>query len=246
MSRNLIFLGSVFFILLIVACKHDVEGLTPPNNGGSTGGQNGGTGGTGGGSSVPCDPSKVYFRQQVLPILVSNCALSGCHDDASHQDGVVLTSYEKVMATADIRPGRPFDSDLYEAITETDPSERMPRPPQNPLNSQQIQLIRQWIEQGAQNLACQSLCDSSNFTYSGAIVHIISNKCQGCHSGVSAQGGINLSTYTGLKAKITDGRLWGAINHLPGFSSMPKNGTKLSECEISQFRRWIDSGSPNN
>jgi hypothetical protein len=172
--------------------------------------------------------------------------MSGCHDDASHQDGVILTSYQKVMNTADIRPGRPGDSELYERITDNDPDDRMPRPPRNPLTAQQIQTVRDWIVQGAQNLSCESMCDSNTFTYSGAIRPLVSNKCMGCHSGTGASGGVDLSTYTGLKVKVTDGRLWGAINHLPGFSAMPKNGNKLSGCEITQIKKWIDSGSPNN
>jgi len=230
--------------LLVSSCRHEAESLVDPGipagNGSAGGGSNTGGGGT------SCDSTKIYFQQQVLPILLSNCAMSGCHDDASHQDGVVLTSYEKVMNTADIRPGRPNDSELYERIMENDPEDRMPKPPRSPLTDQQKSLIRDWILQGAQNLSCQNLCDSAVFSYSGAIRNIISNKCQGCHSGAAASGGIDLSTYSGVKLKITDGRLWGAVNHLPGFSPMPKNGAKLSDCEITQIRKWIDAGSPNN
>jgi mono/diheme cytochrome c family protein len=195
---------------------------------------------------VPCDPTKIYFQQQVLPILISNCAMSNCHDDASHKEGVILTSYEKVMNTGGVSPGRPADSELYERIIDTDPDDRMPRPPMSPLTQQQKQLIYQWIMQGAQNLSCQNMCDSTNFSYSGAIKILVSNKCQGCHSGTTASGGIDLSNYNGLKAKVIDGRLWGTINHQAGFSPMPKNGTKLSDCEITQIRKWIEAGSPNN
>ncbi|HEY6502977.1 MAG TPA: c-type cytochrome domain-containing protein [Chitinophagaceae bacterium] len=226
-------------LLLVGSCKHRIEDLN--NNTGN------GTGNPGNGaSSTPCDPNKIYFQQQVLPILVSNCAMSGCHDNASHEDGVTLTSYEKVMASGIISPGNPNGSDLYEAITDTDPGDRMPEPPRNPLTQAQIQLIRQWIQQGALNLVCQSMCDSSSFTFSGAIRTLISNKCQGCHSGSAAQGSIDLSTYNGIKAKVADGSLWGSINHYAGFSAMPKNGTKLSDCEIIQVRKWIEAGSPNN
>jgi hypothetical protein len=199
-----------------------------------------------GDTSTPCDPTKIYFQQQVLPILVSNCAMSGCHDDASHKEGVVLTSYSKVMATGGIRTGNPGESKLYKVIVNSDPGDRMPQPPQNPLTSQQIQIIFSWIQQGAQNLVCANMCDSSLFTYSGAIRPLVQNKCQGCHSGTNAQGGIDLSTYTLLNAKVTDGKLWGSINQLPGYSAMPKNGAKLSDCEIKQFQKWIAAGAPNN
>jgi hypothetical protein len=241
MSRKL--LSPLLFltagILVLISCKHRIEDLPVPGGGGNAGG------GTGGGGT-PCDSSKIYFQQQVLPIIVSNCALSGCHDVASHEGDVVLTSYDEVMRTGEIRPGRPFDSKLYEKITENDIRDLMPPPPRNPLSAQQILLIRKWIEQGAMNLSCDNMCDSNSFTFSSAIRPIISNKCQGCHSGSAPQGGIDLSTYTGVKARVTDGRLWGTINHLPGYWPMPKNGTKLSDCEISQFRKWIAAGALNN
>jgi uncharacterized membrane protein len=172
--------------------------------------------------------------------------MSGCHDVASHQGGVILTTYQYVMATADIRPGRPFDSELYERITETDMQKRMPPAPNAPLTEQQKQLIYSWIQQGAQDLVCDNLCNPNNFTYSGAIRNIISNKCQGCHSGGTPQGGIDLSTYAGVKLKVDDGRLWGAVNHFAGFSPMPKNGNKLSACEIEQIQKWIAAGATNN
>jgi uncharacterized membrane protein len=220
-------------LLLIFSCKHPYGDL--PDSATQVGD-----------TSTPCDPTKIYFQQQVLPILVSNCAMSGCHDDASHKEGVVLTSYSKVMATGEIRAGNPGNSKLYKVIVDNDPGDRMPQPPQNPLTAQQIQIISTWIQQGAQNLVCANMCDSSLFTYSGAIRPLIQNKCQGCHSGTNAQGQIDLSTYTLLKAKVTDGKLWGSINQLSGYSAMPKNGTKLSDCEIKQFQKWIAAGAPNN
>lgn len=233
----------IIAIIGIISCKHDVGALA--ENGGS--GNGGGTGGgTGGGGDTPCDNTKVYFQQQVLPVLVSNCANSGCHDVTSHQDGIILTSYQQVMATGGIRAGLPNDSEIYEKIIETDPRKRMPPPPANPLQAEQIQLIYNWIQQGALDLVCQDLCNPADFKYSGAIRNIISNKCQGCHSGGAPQGGIDLSTYNGVKAKADDGRLWGAVNHQAGFSAMPKNGAKLSTCEIDQIKNWIAAGAPNN
>lgn len=234
MSRQLVYLIIMSVsLLLILSCKHPYGDLADSVT------QIGDT-------STPCDATKIYFQQQVLPILVSNCAMSGCHDDATHKEGVVLTSYQKVMATTEVRPGNPGNSKLYKVIVDPDPGDRMPEPPQNPLTQQQIQVIYAWIQQGAQNLVCENMCDSSLFTFSGAIQPLIQSKCQGCHSGVNAQGGIDISTYQLLKAKVIDGKLWGSINQLPGYSPMPKNGAKLSDCEIKQFQKWIAAGSLNN
>lgn len=230
-----------FAIAGFLSCKHEIP--EPPNTGG------GDT--TGGGVTPPpgnaCDPNIVYFEQDVLPIFISNCSLSGCHDAASRQDGVILTSYSNIMNTGEIRPGRPNDSEVYEKITEHDNDDRMPPPPRNRLSTQQIETIYKWIVQGAKNNSCVSnACDTTTVSFSSSIKPIITAKCQGCHSSSAAQGGIDYSTYNGVKAKIDDGRLWGAINHMTGYSPMPKNGTKLTACEIAKFRIWINAGAPNN
>jgi hypothetical protein len=103
--------------------------------------------------------------------------------------------------------------------------------------------------QGARNNSCEpTACDTASVTFSGKIKPILDNKCVGCHSGTPPQGGIDFSTYAGVKTRVDNGRLWGAINHLPGFSPMPKSTPqqKLAQCEIAQFRIWMAAGAPNN
>lgn len=234
---------SVSAIVTIISCKHEIP------DGNTSGGVPDGTGNGNGNNPPPsaCSPDTVYFQQQVLPIFISNCALSGCHDAGSHQDGVVLTSYSSIINTGDIEPGDPSDSEVYEKITEDDSDDRMPPPPRPRLTTEQVALIRKWIQQGAKNNSCESAtCDTSNVTYSGAIRSIITNKCQGCHSGPSAGGGYDYTTYAGVKARVNDGSLLGAVNHVPGYSPMPKNGNKLSVCELTQIKKWIDAGAPDN
>src|SRR3954462_7927236 len=55
-----------------------------------------------------CSADTVYFWQSVLPILVSNCAVPGCHDAGSQIEGYVFTDYVNVMKI--VRPGRPSNS----------------------------------------------------------------------------------------------------------------------------------------
>lgn len=224
-----LFAGILLLSLAVVfSCKHEIPG---PN-------ESGGTGST----TDPCDSNTIYFRQQVLPILVSNCAKSGCHDDITHKEGVITTSYSSVIRTGDIRPGRPGESDLYKEII----NGKMPPAGHAPLSQQQKNLIFNWIAQGAKDLICENMCDSNSFTYSAAVQNIISTKCQGCHSGTAAGGGIDLATYAAVKAQVTNGKLWGSINFTTGYSAMPKNGTKLSDCELAQIRKWINAGALNN
>lgn len=72
------------------------------------------------------------------------------------------------------------------------------------------------------------------------------NNCTGCHNPASLGGGIDLSTYTTVKASVTSGRLWGTINWTAGFSAMPKGGNKMPACQITQIKKWIDAGALNN
>jgi hypothetical protein len=241
---------SLTCIILLIAvfgsgCKHEIiypeqeQPVTDP-----TGGGNGGGGG--GASGIPCDPDTIYFENSILPMLVSNCAMSGCHDAATASDGVILTSYASVMATADVRPFDLQGSDLYEVITETDPDKKMPPPPRPSLSAAQISMIATWINQGAQNLTCGINCDTLNIKFSTTINPILQNKCVGCHSGSNPPQGINLSAYSGVLPVALNGKLYGAVSHTAGFVAMPQSGPKIPDCEILQIKKWIDAGSPNN
>ena len=234
----------LFCLVFANGCKHEPVypiGQEP------VGGGNGGPGGPGNPGGEPCDPSVIYFEQQILPIFISNCAMSGCHDAGTAQDGIVLTSYSSIMNSDVIEPGDANDSEVYEVITETDPDKRMPQPPQNPLTSAQISLIQQWINQGAQNNSCaQTACDTFNVTFSASVKPILQNSCQGCHSGASPSAGIDLSTHAGVQTVALNGRLYGAVNHVTGYKPMPQGGNKLPFCDIRKIKIWIDAGAPNN
>ncbi|HYE54084.1 MAG TPA: c-type cytochrome domain-containing protein [Chitinophagaceae bacterium] len=230
-------LAIVSVFALLHACKHEIP---QPGTGG---GGNGGGGGVEPEPTVPCSPDTVYFQQAILPILVSNCAVPGCHDATTQEEGYVFTNYQNVMKV--VRPGRPRDSELYEVITENDPDDRMPRPPRSPLTTAQIAAIEKWIRQGARNNSCASACDTSSVTFSGSVQPLLQTYCTGCHSGANASGGINLTTFAGVKTQIDNGKLWAAINHT-GPRPMPMGGNKLSDCNIARIGIWIRNGAPNN
>ena len=92
-------------------------------------------------------------------------------------------------------------------------------------------------------------CDTSNVTYSTTVSGIMTANCNVCHSTSSANangGGIQLDSYTKLKVYVDNGKLMGSINHAGGYSPMPKNATKLSNCDISKIQAWVNAGAPNN
>jgi mono/diheme cytochrome c family protein len=194
----------------------------------------------------PCDPDTVYFAKDLLPILQSSCAQPGCHD-ATAQDGVRLDSYEAVMASNIVEPFNPSESDLYEVVIEDDPDKRMPPPPLEEMSTDRIQLIYKWIQQGAQDLTCDEDCDTTNVTFSGTIwPNIIEKHCFGCHKNPNPLGGLALENYSDVAAIASDGRLLGVVTHSSGYSPMPKNAPKLSDCKITQITKWIEDGIPDN
>lgn len=89
-------------------------------------------------------------------------------------------------------------------------------------------------------------CTTANVTYAATVQNIFkANGCLNCH-GVAASGNVSLQTYAGVKAAAANGKLYGAIAHSPGYAPMPQGGAKLSDCNISQIKAWIDAGTPNN
>ncbi len=231
------FASLIFISIMLIAfsCKHEPidTGLIKPID---TSGTNG----------IPCSSDTVYFEQQILPLLQSSCALSGCHDAATHKDDVILDSYSNIIATGGIKVKDPTDSKIYEKMVETG-EDRMPPLPAAAMTTEQLALIAKWIGQGAKNNSCPDIgCDTTNVKYSTHIKPLIQNTCQGCHSGAAPAGGIDLSTYAGIKAIADNGKFFGTISHLTGYKPMPQNGNKLSDCRINMVKIWINGGALEN
>jgi mono/diheme cytochrome c family protein len=245
-DRLLLPAGFILLLLMIFvsSCKHDIP-QPAVSNGVGNGNGNGGGGG-GGITYMPCDSDSVYFNQQVLPFLVANCAMTGCHDAGTASDGIVLNSYQALMNSDIVKPGDPTDSDLIEAITNTDPDDKMPPPPAAPLSAAQINLIAAWISQGAQNLSCDDACDTSNVTWTTSVKPIIQQKCQGCHQGASPSGGVRLETYNEVRIRALDGSLRGTVEHQSGWKPMPDGAPRLPDCDLAKIRIWVSAGAPNN
>lgn len=244
-------LSLVFFVVVLFpSCKHDplfnVEPVPTDTTG--TGGNNGGNGGgTGTGNGVLCNPDSVYFNNQILPILISNCTQSTCHNEQDHEEGIILTSYQNLVSTVEHATLYNWDeNDLLEVLIEDDVDKRMPygKPP---LPQAQIDLIAKWVQQGAQNNACNEnfgQCDTTNVKFSNFVQPLIQARCQGCHSGSAPQGGIRLENYTDIKTAANNTLLYTVVTRNTNW--MPKGGQKLDDCTTSKLKVWIDSGAPNN
>lgn len=95
-----------------------------------------------------------------------------------------------------------------------------------------------------------SACDTTNIQLSGDLKNIMSANCYSCHSSSNAPtfgGNYNLEDYNTIKTAAANGKLLSSINQDGILAQpMPQGGAKLSDCNISKFRAWINSGYPNN
>lgn len=105
------------------------------------------------------------FSRDIVPIFERRCGIGGCHSEAAHQAGLVLTPARAHAALINqpsqtrigeilVRPGDAANSWLVIAIGE-DAVRRgsLPRMPlaSGPLTPNQIQTIVNWVNRGAPN-----------------------------------------------------------------------------------------------
>jgi uncharacterized membrane protein len=167
---------SAFFALIINSCTHEPELIS--------------------------EFDTVCFEKQILPIMQTSCAISGCHNGGG-ESGFDATSYESIKSL--VNPGNAKSSNLYKVIIRKYGENMMP--PDNALLKEQRNLILVWIEQGARNTKCPdsvpntpdttiNVIDSLCFVQS--VLPIFTSSCAkaSCHDAISQVGEYNLSDYT--------------------------------------------------
>ena len=183
------------------------------------------------------------FSRDILPVLVSRCATTGCHDAVTHREGYVFSSYSTTMTA--VSPGNPDNSKLYEVIKLASGEEKMPPGGSPQLTFAEIDSIRAWISYGALNQICGEICDTINpVTFSGTIWPVMQTSCAGCHSGSAPSGGVALTNYASVAAAASNGSLLNSLKG-NGVTKMPLGGS-FSVCRIRQFEIWINNGHLNN
>ncbi|MBX2923689.1 MAG: hypothetical protein KF746_15915 [Chitinophagaceae bacterium] len=89
-------------------------------------------------------------------------------------------------------------------------------------------------------------CDTTGMRYSIDILPVIAAHCYSCHGNGTITEGVDLDGYENLKSRADNGDLLGAITHAAGYTPMPYNQPKLSDCDINKIKAWIQSGAPDN
>ncbi|HEV7278832.1 MAG TPA: PSD1 and planctomycete cytochrome C domain-containing protein [Pirellulaceae bacterium] len=98
------------------------------------------------------EQAAVDFGRDIRPLLAKKCL--ACHGPADQEGGLDFSSRETSLADLDsgehaIVPGMPGESALLGRVTEEDEFLRMP--PEGPaLTEEEVDLLRRWIEQGAE------------------------------------------------------------------------------------------------
>lgn len=192
------------------------------------------------------EDTTICFERDILPLFVTNCAKSGCHDAITHEEGLRLYTYDGIKAKG-IIPGDAANSKILKEINSGKMNSTSGGSPYGNLTTDQVKLITRWVNEGAlDGTNCPSKCDTTKFTYNLSIKPMMTKYCNGCHNTSSANGGVILDTHAGVKAQVTANRLLGSLEGLSGFSFMPKGGKKLSDCEITIIKKWINAGALDN
>jgi uncharacterized membrane protein len=232
----------ILFILttiVLVCCKHDILTISPVLSKDTVFVVTPPVVTPGGTTSAVSDT--VCFNTEVLPLYVSYCASSGCHDVTTHRSGVITTTYSYIMNG--IRPKNANGSSFYSII-----GNGMPPQSHAQLSSTQVAVIKKWIDQGALNTNCTNVCDTTVYTYSGSIQAILTNNCAGCHGTSPGSSNVYIGTYASAKAYISANKTTfnNAINYSASIAAskrMPPSG-KLVDCKLLQIQKWINNGYP--
>lgn len=89
-------------------------------------------------------------------------------------------------------------------------------------------------------------CTNLTPTYTNTIKAIMDNNClgSGCHNANNRAAGIDLSTYGAVSGEADKAQFRGSLEHLNGYSKMPKNRSQLPEGDLQNIYCWIESGKP--
>lgn len=98
-----------------------------------------------------CQEKQIDFSTQVKPILNKHCI--SCHGGVKRNANFSVLFRKEALDTTEsgkraIIPGDPEHSEMIRRITSTDPEVRMPYK-EEPLSPEQIEILREWIRQGA-------------------------------------------------------------------------------------------------
>jgi uncharacterized protein DUF1553/uncharacterized protein DUF1549/cytochrome c len=193
----------------------------------------------------------VDFKAQIQPVLNASCV--PCHQAAKANGELALDSAQGVAqggkSGAAVTAGDASRSLLYQRISATEKSVRMP-PGGKALPAETVDLIRNWIEQGAQGIPAAK----TGIEYVRDVRPILEANCYACHSGEQAKSQLRLDRKAAaLKGGMSGpvivpgdsqhSRLIHRVSGMDGEPRMPFGRKPLEPEQIALLSRWIDQGA---
>ena len=176
----------------------------------------------------------VCFNSQILPLVLSTCGMSGCHDAGSAKKGYILTNFSNIAPRVAVINSVTVKGSMPKNIAKWTAAQKA--------------LFQKWWAEGARDVECTTtVCDTSNVTYTTQIQPILQNYCMGCHTTSTAStsgGGVILDNYAAVKTAAQTGHLLCSIQWTGTCYQMPLSSAKLGNCEQRKFAIWANNSCP--
>jgi len=205
--------------------------------------------------AATAEPAKVDFRRQIAPIFNASCVQ--CHAGARGAGNLKLDERAAALAGGAsgkaILPGQGAKSLLVEKLLGLADGARMPMG-MNPLPKAQVDLIRSWIDQGADWPEDAPAPPATSAEFETVVQPIFAANCVRCHGPEVQQNRLRLDAYAG----VMQGALAGPVV-VPGHPDtsplvrrlrgqdeprMPFQGAPLPPDTIAKIIAWIAHGAP--
>ena len=203
----------------------------------------------------------IDFNQQIRPILESSCL--SCHDAEHTKGGLRLDSVAAAKTGGEHKgaalvPGDPLKSPLYTStVLPAAHDDHMP-PKGDSLTKEQTEVLKAWIEQGANWPADASLKKIRRAEFTKEIKPILELNCVACHKAGYAKGGLRLDNkadaFKGGDAgpgivpfKPKDSPVYVSTTHPKDHEAlMPpaKKDGPMSREKIDMLKAWVEQGAP--
>ncbi len=197
------------------------------------------------------------YKTHIAPLLAKHCA--DCHDAKKADAEYRVDTYQALLKGGEsLEPavvvGKPDESPLIQYLT----GKRTPRMPRKrkALADAEIELIRDWIKQGAKEgkPAAPRFTDEQIEFFEISIRPLLAQHCFECHGDDKARGQLSMNARPELleggatgpaivPGKSADSLLIKAVRHSTDLR-MPKGRAKLQDKEIALLEKWIAMGAP--
>lgn len=96
------------------------------------------------------------------------------------------------------------------------------------------------------NADTTTVCDTLMVTFTEDIKPLLTTNCgteKDCHRTDANQSDVPLVTYDEVLIFVGTGQLLSSVTHDGNAAEMPKDGDKLSDCNINKIKAWINQGT---